>query len=134
MPCESIGSVEVASGRAGARCTLETLNPKKFGGRPRPNQARGKFTSQAQGQCQRPFNARALAMRVPGSSLEHRLLISAVHRAVVSAHVAGIVAAALDGRERPRAILMRSARAESAANAQQLPQYCGMCWLRLMVQ
>jgi hypothetical protein len=30
-----------------------------------------------------------------------------------------------------RMMLMRSASAEVDANAQQLPQYCGMCWLRV---
>lgn len=34
----------------------------------------------------------------------------------------------------PRAILMRSPRAEMAPWAPQLPQYCGMCWFRLTVQ
>merc|ERR1719231_825205 len=32
-----------------------------------------------------------------------------------------------------RAILIRSPRAEMEPWAQQLPQYCGMCWLRDMV-
>ena len=34
----------------------------------------------------------------------------------------------------PRAILMRSPSAETAPWAQHEPQYCGMCWFRLIVQ
>ena len=34
----------------------------------------------------------------------------------------------------PRAILTRSPRAETEPCAQHEPQYCGMCWLRDMVQ